>query len=142
MRSTGFATVQQDGAVAHVDGVSEHIKCSPLRQEIAVQIRRYLATAAGAGALIASGLGLVLAGPASAAPPTPTASPSSSATLPAPPSAVPSPARTEAPVIAVPAGNAKVAKPNGASDLDIAALFAAGIVLAGAGTVVAVRRRA
>lgn len=146
--SSGFAAaMQRDGAVAHVDGVSEHNRCSTRRQEIALQIRRYLATAAGASALIVSGLGLALAGPASAAtPPAPTptttTSPTRAATPKPPPSVAPSPARTESPAIEVPAGNAKVGKTGGATDLDLAALLAAGVVLAGAGTVVAVRRRA
>jgi hypothetical protein len=143
--------VQQDGPGPHEHDVSERIRRSTQRQEIHVQIRRYLATAAGAGALIASGAGLALAAPASAA--SPTASPSSTSTVSPTPavSAVPrapSPARTVAgtssPGIEVPAGNAGTSSGSsgGVTSLDIAALFAAGVVLAGGGTVVAIRRRA
>ncbi len=122
-----------------------------------MQIRLRIATTAGAGLLVASGLGLAFAGPAAAAPvvtppapravaPSPVASPS---TLPAPravaPSQIPVPPQGTPPQprIAVPAGNARPSTdaPAGMPTLALAALLAAGCLFAGGGTVMAIRRR-
>jgi hypothetical protein len=110
-----------------------------------VQIRRSLAIAAASGALIVSGVGLALAAPASAgapssAPPSPVPTASQSAQ---PTSVAPTPAQSSAPVIQVPAGNAGPASTGsgGATSVEIAALLGAGVVLAGGGAVMAVRRR-
>jgi hypothetical protein len=139
--------MQQHAGQMHEHEVSGRIGCSTLRQENSVQIRRSLATAAASGALIVSGLGLALAGPASAGAPPSSAAPSPVASTPstpqsALPTVAPSPARTSAPAIEVPAGNAGPSSTGsgGATSLDIA-LLAAGVVLAGGGAVLAIRRR-
>jgi hypothetical protein len=131
----------------HEHEVSGRIGCSTLRQENSVQIRRSLATAAASGALIVSGLGLALAGPASAAapssaPPSPVPTTSQSARPSQLPTVAPTPVQSSAPVIEVPAGNAGPSNTasGGATSLDIA-LLAAGVVLAGGGAVMAIRRR-
>jgi hypothetical protein len=141
--------MQQDAGQMHEHEVSERIGCSTLRQENSVQIRRSLATAAASGALIVSGLGLALAAPASAgapssAPPSPSPTTSQSARPTVAPSVAPTPVQSSAPVIQVPAGNAGPSSTGsgGATSLDIAALLGAGVVLAGGGAVMAVRRRA
>jgi hypothetical protein len=140
--------MQQDAGQMHEQRVSGRIRCSTLRQENSVQIRRSLATAAASGALIMSGLGLALAAPASAgapssAPPTPVPTTSQSARPSQLPTVAPSPAQTSAPVIQVPAGNAGPPSTGSgrATELEIAALLGAGVVLAGGGAVMAVRRR-
>jgi hypothetical protein len=123
--------------------VSGHTGCSTHHQETSVQIRRYVVTAAASGALLTSGIGLALAVPATAAPTaTSTASPSP-VVVTVPASAVPTSVRTGAPRIDVPAGNAGQSDPApaGPTSLDIAALAAAGVVLVGGGTVLAIRRR-
>lgn len=124
-----------------------------------MQLRRPLVTAAGAGFLIASGFGIALAGPASAAGPTPVltapvkvittgsggvtvlpaVTPTPSETL--APTAVPSVAPTAGAGIDVPAGNTgTTTSGDGVDGTEIAVVFAAGLALAGGGVTVARRR--
>lgn len=119
-----------------------------------MQIRVKVAAAVGAGVLSLSGLGLALAAPGSAAPllapatsptATPTVTPSApAASTPAiPVIALPTVAPSGAPgPIDVPAGNARTSPVGGGSLLEVELLLAAGSVLLGGATVVAIRRRA
>jgi hypothetical protein len=120
-----------------------------LGQENHVQIRRTVATAAGAGALVVSGLSLALAGPAvaaSSAAPSPVPSTPARVTTPtltSPPTVAPSAPARSGGAIDIPAGNAGVSSDasGGATSLEVTVLLAGGIALAGGGTVLAFRRR-
>jgi hypothetical protein len=112
---------------------------------------------ATAGALITCGVGLALAGPSLAASSTP--APTAPTPLPSSvlrvgtPTIAPDPSFTMNPVVAsaapvagieVPAGNAFAQnsdRHSGPTTLEISALLAGGVALAGAGTIVIVRRR-
>jgi hypothetical protein len=115
-----------------------------------VQARRssVLAGVAGIVCVISGAVGGVAAAATPKQLPTVSARPVPSASATRPPmtgpsqTAAPSPVATRAPVIAVPAGRAEITSGDGgASSVEIVALIASGVLLAGGGAVVATRRR-